>query len=452
MTLRRRWPLGLLILALASVGCSEGRKNPPDAAARVLNVAPSYASLLYRREEITAINPPVALAYEASSGDLSYDADTYDFHASIVDTGGGRTDIDSFSHTLVAGTLYTFIFMESGGGVTHTILESPRIVSDATNAQVRATQAIESLPSVDLYLEAQGTDITGATPWGTIAFKESLASRAVADGVYELTVTEAGNPAHVLFVTEPFTLNAGTASTLVLCPDTGEGIAPFGVVLLNGLGATPLVDPNLPSSVRALNGATDQAPRDVAFNSQFTPPLFSGAAFGTPTQYEPLTAGLIPINVTPVGNPGVLELDSTAGLSPAKMHTMFFTGAPGVLLLNPLQDDRRRIAGVAKITIYDAAPVVGTLEVLILPPGTDPNTVNLFAGQLVAVGGTLGPTGVPPGTYEVSLRKYDDALTTATVVGGPFSLAVAEKGLYGIFLSNDPDGTTVDMKLIDSSP
>ena len=71
MTLRRRWPLGLLILALASVGCSEGRKNPPDAAARVLNVAPSYASLLYRREEITAINPPVALAYEASSGDLS---------------------------------------------------------------------------------------------------------------------------------------------------------------------------------------------------------------------------------------------------------------------------------------------------------------------------------------------------------------------------------------------
>ncbi len=70
----------------------------------------------------------------------------------------------------------------------------------------------------------------------------------------------------------------------------------------------------------------------------------------------------------------------------------------------------------------------------------------------MAVGGTLGPTGVPPGTYEVSLRKYDDALTTATVVGGPFSRAVAEKGLYGIFLSNDPDGTTVDMKLIDSSP
>jgi hypothetical protein len=107
---------------------------------------------------------------------------------------------------------------------------------------------------------------------------------------------------------------------------------------------------------------------------------------------------------------------------------------------------------VAKITIYDAAPVGTTVEVLILSPGTDPSTVALFSGQFVAAGGTLGPISVPPGSYEVSLRKYDDTGTTATVVGGPFSLTVAEKGLYGIFLSDDPDGTTVDMKLIDSSP
>jgi hypothetical protein len=446
MTLRRLRPLGLLVLALAAAGCSEGRKNPPDATVRILNVAPSYASLGYRREEITALNPPVSLAYEASSDELGYDEDTYDFHASILDAGG-VTDVDSFSHTVVAGTLYTFIFMESGGGVTHTILESPRFVSDVTNARARATHAIENLPSVDLYLEAQGTDITGAAPWGTIGFKESLASRAVADGVYELTVTEAGNPAHVLFVTQPFALNAATTTTLVLCPDTGEGIAPFGVVLLNALGAIPLVDPNLQASVRALNGATDQAPRDVAFASQFTPPLFSGAAFATPTSYQPLAAGAeIALDVTPAGNPSAPEASTLVTPLGAKMYTTFFTGDAGALGVIFQQDDRRRIAGQAKITFYDAAPVSAVVEALVLKPGTDPTTIATSTAILTP--GTAQEIAAVPDGYEIWLRDF----ITSTMLAGPVAVTLADKGLYGIFLSNDANGTTIDISLIDGFP
>jgi hypothetical protein len=438
--------LGLLALALASPGCDSGRKNPPDATVRVLNVAPSFVSLDYRREEVVATNLPTTLGYQQGSSDLNYDEDTYDFHVSSVDPSTvTRVDRDSFSQKVETGTLYTFVFLESGGNVTHTILESPRLASNATNAQIQATHASEVLRRVDLYLEAPGTDITGATPWGTIGFTESLAAREVPAGTYELAVTEAGNPANVLFTTPAFSLDPLSSTTLALSPDGGEGIAPLNVVLLNGAGATTLIDPSFPALIRALNGATDQAPRDVAFNSQFTPPLFSAAAFGTPTTYEPLTAAeSIPVNVTPVGNPGVLELTGSVTLIPTKMYTTFFTGDAGALSLSYQPDDRRKLAGLAKITLYSAT-TSGAPELLILAPGTDPTTVASSQTPTFVTPAGVQPITVLPGTYEVWLRTY----LTTTIVGGPVTVTVAEKGFYGIVFSNNANGTTIDMSLID---
>jgi len=454
MKLRRLWPLGVLALALASTACNGGRTNPPDAAVRVLNVAPSFAHLTYRREQITLTNPSTSLSYQgsaqgtASSTDLVYDEDTYTFTAASPDLANptAEVDRDSFTQKVATGTRYTFVFLESGGNVTHTVLESPLGPSDASKALVQTTHANENLPRVDLYLEPSGTDITGATPWGTVGFKESLAPREAAAGVYELTVTEAGNQANVLLKTQPFAIDAPLTTTLVLSPDGGEGIAPLDVVLLNPSGATTLVDPSRPARVRALNGATDQAPRDVAFNAAFSPPLFSAAAFATPTAYEPLAAAAgVPVNVTPVGNPGVLELASTADVVPSRMYTTFFTGDAGALALNFWAEDRRRLAGLAKISFYGAHTVTGAPEILLLPPGTDATTAATQSIPTVVTPATVSAITVAPGTYDLWLRDYG----TTTILSGPVTITVAATGLYGVVTSNDANGTTIDMTLID---
>jgi hypothetical protein len=199
--------------------------------------------------------------------------------------------------------------------------------------------------------------------------------------------------------------------------------------------------------VRALNGATDQAPRDVAFNSQFTPPLFSGAAFATPTSYQPLAAGAeIALNVTPVGNPSVLEGSTVVTPVAATMYTTFFTGDPGTLYPIFNVDDRRRIKDQAKITFYDAAPVSTAAEPLILPPGTDPTMVPLTANVL-SLGNVL-TIAARPGDYEMWLREYP----TTTMLAGPVAVTLADKSLYGVFLSNDANGTSIDISLIDGFP
>lgn len=453
MTLRRLWPLGLLVLALAVAGCSNGgRKNPPDAFVRVLNVVPSVSSLLYRRGQVTSTNSASSVAYQDGSTTFVYDEDTYNFTVATVDLATiASKDLDTFSLQIVAGTLYTFVYVESGGAVTHTILESPPLPSSTANALVQATHGDEALPTIDLYLVAPDTDVATTTPWGTIGFKQSLTSREVTAGVYELVVTAAGNPANVLYRTGAFTMEAGSNNTLALSPDAGEGIAPLNVILLNGTASTPLIDPSLPSQVRALNGATDQMPRDVAFNNEFTPPQFSNVAFATPTPYAPLTASVTTaVNVTPVGNPGVLELSSAITPVGGKMSTMFFTGDAGALILSPQQDNRRRIAGQGTITFFDAAPVDAAVEILVLAPGTDASKAPVSLSTIVSAGSVLA-TAVAPDNYEISLRATD-ASGTSTIVGGPFALTVVDKGLYEIFLSNDANGTSIDQKLIGSSP
>ena len=51
-----------------------------------------------------------------------------------------------------------------------------------------------------------GTGISGATPWGTVAFEGTLPARNIAPGDYDMIATEHGNPAHVLY-TSPSSLS-----------------------------------------------------------------------------------------------------------------------------------------------------------------------------------------------------------------------------------------------------
>lgn len=453
MTLRRLWPLGLLALALASTGCSNGRTNPPDTLVRYLNVAPTYPQLFFKRGQTQLIVLPTQqqLPYLAGAQD-TWDTDTYTFHVTYVDSAtNAEIEADSFTRQIASGTWYSFLLYEKAGNLTHAILESPAVPVSATDSQVQAFHANENVAAVDLYLEAPGADISAATPWGTVSFEGTLAPRKVPAGDYELVATEQGNPAHILYTSLMFTLGAGSDTTFVVTPDAGEGIAPFQVTVLSSSGGTVLVDQSLPGAIRVINGAYDQQPRDVAFNNEFTPPLFPGTPFATPTAYVPMATGAdIPINVTPPGNPGVLELTGTFSPVPGAAYTLFFTGATGALIMNLPQDDRRRIKSQAKLVFYSAAGSCAPCDFFVVPAGTDLSKLPASDGYLT-VYQQVSPGSVVPapplwaGDWEAVVRLPG----TQTIVSGPTPITLHNMGLYGIVLSDDPNGTTIDMTLID---
>jgi hypothetical protein len=449
MRFRRLWPLGLLALALASAGCDSGRQNPPDVVVRALNATANFPDLFLRRGPLES--QPMQLSF-LGGAQRTWDEDTYNFHVAYGDIQTQTlVEVETFEKQLSSGTRYTFVLYQKAGSVTHKVLESAPVATTATDVQIQAFHAVEGAPTVDLYIVAAGAGAAGATPWGTLAFEGTLPARSIAPGDYDMIATEPGNPAHVLYTSPSFTLSAGATLTFALTPDSGEGIQPFSLTVLNDT-STVFVDPSLQAGVRVINGANDRQPRDVAFNNQFTPPLFPGAVFATATPYLPIAPGTdVPVNVTPAGNPGVLEITGSFSPQPGAKYTMFFTDLAGSLLMNLPQDDRRRVKSQAKIQFYDAAGSCAICDLLILPPGTDPDTIiAVDPFYLTDPHPQLTPLSITPvtqwaGDFDVVLRPQG----TKTVVAGPTRITLKDGGLHGIILTDNPNGTTVDMTFID---
>jgi len=449
MIFRRLWPLGLLALALATTGCDSGRKSPAKVVVRALNATAHFPEPIVLRRGPLELNP-MQLGF-LGGAQAGWDEDTYTFHVTYTDLKSNSTvEAETFQKQISAGTWYTFVLYEKAGAMTHKELESPPPATNATDVQIQAIHAVEGAPTVDLYIVAAGAGVSG-TPWGTLAFEGTLPYRTVVPGDYDVIATEQGNPAHVLYTSPSLTLSAGIALTFALTPESGAGIEPFSMTVLNDT-ASVFGEPSVQAGVRAINGASDRQPRDVAFNNVFTPPLFSSVGFATATPYAPTAPGTdIPVNVTPVGNPGVLEATGTLSPQPGTKYTVFFANVADSLLMNPVQDDRRRVKSESKLNFYYAAGSCGVCDVLLLPPGTDPNT----RPAVDPIYGTdpypyMSPLSIVPvtqwpGDFDVVIRPQG----TLTVVAGPTRITLKDGGIHGIILTDNPNGTTIDMTFID---
>jgi Domain of unknown function (DUF4397) len=297
---------------------------------------------------------------------------------------------------------------------------------------------------MDLYLEGPGVGIAGATPRGSFNAQEQIAP-TLPSGDYELTLTVAGNPADVLLASTTITLAAGTASTFIVVPEAGQGTAQISVLLLQGV-PTLLYDRNATSELRVINGATDQAPRDFAVDSQFSPPLFSAMPFGESTPYAPVPTTTARINVTPVGNPGVLELDQIFIGTAGQRATILFNGPAGTLVGTLATDDGRRLNREAKLRYMNAASQFVAIDFVLAFPDEDPN---LFSAQAqLLTPGMSSYTPLPPGEYDLYLRQAG----TATLLSGATRINLAAGGLYGVLAVDGPDTATANVLLLDDFP
>jgi hypothetical protein len=87
----------------------------------------------------------------------------------------------------------------------------------------------------------------------------------------------------------------------------------------------------------------------------------------------------------------------------------------------------------------------------VLLPGTDPNSLPAYSAltgldpYLSVSEGSIVPVSHWAGDFEVTVRVQG----TLTIVSGPKLITLNDAGIYGIILSDNPNGTTMDMTLID---
>jgi hypothetical protein len=410
---------------------------------RIANAAPGYTDLTFMRERDTRNASNLQFRGTAES---VYDADTYDFSVlTEARDAEGQLQTWTFRSTLELNSLYTFVLTEVDGEVQEVILQNA--AAPSSEAQVNALHAGGDLPAMDLYLQAPGVGIAGATPFGTFNALEQIAPRALPGGDYEVWLTAAGNPANVLLASGAINLPVGLTSTLISVPEASYGTAQLSVMLLQGATGAVLYDRNATSELRIINAANDQLPRDLAIDSQFSPPLFSAMPFGEPTSYAAVPTATMTINVTPVGDPGVLELNQLYTGTVGQRATMLFNGPAGTLLGAFGADDGRRIRGVAKMRFMNAATQFIGIDFVMTAPDADPN-LSPAVGQLFPPGISLTYTLVEPGEYDLYLYQYG----TLNVLSGPTRISVAEGGIYSVLAVDGADTATANALLLDDFP
>lgn len=439
--------LAVLLTALTLVGCDQGRKAPAKTRVHVVNAAPSFIQLWYQREQPQGQTPD-ALAFKAVQP-YDYDADTYDF---FVYQRRASTQVLlntwTWNKQLVADKQYTFVLAESAGQVSPQTVEYTPKLANATDTQIAVVHAGEHLQAMDVYVQPAGAGIAGATPRGTVSFLGQIAPKTFASGDYEITLTPAGNPSSVLFVSGPVNLAAGVTNVLTISDNGGQGTEAISIVVAQD-SPFVLFSANAVAGVRAINVADDGMPRDFAINHEYSPPILPALPFGTVSTYAtiPVNASL-PITVTPAGNPGVLEVDATLSAPAGTLSSVMFAGPAGTLTSQIVTDDRRRIKSEAKLRFFHAANQFTTAtELVIAAAGTaDQTTVAPSATLLApAVSDYLYAT---PGEYDVYFRETG----TNTVRAGPIHVNLADGGIYGMLTLNGPDTATLTVVETDDAP
>ena len=408
---------------------------------RVASAAPGFFELGFQREQDE--RNLVSLPFKSAT-EFSYDADTYDFFVFERGYENSVGRVWTVAPTLEEDKSYTIVLAEVATEVRPLVLERP--AAPPVDAQIEALHAAATLPSMDLYLERPGLGVGGATPRGRLDPGGQLAALPLASGDYELWLTAAGNPANVLLATSTLNLPAGNTTSIIIVPEGDLGPAQMSVLLVAG-GQETRYDRNVTAEIRVLNAATDRARRDFAVNGVLSPPLFSATAFGEPTAYAqvPVVANM-PINVTPAGNPGVLELNQTFTALATRRATILFGGATGALIHATASDDGRRFHNEGKLRFFNAASQFSGLELVIGSPGDDPANLAPAAALSPVTAADYLPIG--RGEYDLYLRQVG----STTVIGGPTRVTIATGGIYGVLATDGPDTATAGIVLFDDFP
>ena len=438
-----RWlrlaPLALACVALSACESEGGRVRSPSTEVSVIHVAGSFGNLEFRRVE----RLEGTLSYRSSQV-FTWDSDTYTFNIDST-LPGLNTPIRlySFEAELAAGNDYSIVLTEANGWLHELVIGGAESELSETEAEIIVVNTADGLQgAVDVYVEPPGTVLAAATPRGGVDFLESLPVAAISPGEYELSLTRAGNPTSVIMVSDTFELAAGVRTTLSIIDGLSPASPAAAVVSSAGID-TPLSDRELRAGIRVLNAMASRDPIDVTVNGNFSPPLIPGAMFAVPTDYALVVPGEQTLQVTPAGNPGAIEVETTFRAFPGQRGTWFVRGAPGSLGAFYSPDSQRLIRDIAELTVYYGGTTTGSVDVFIVPPDTDLNTVAPTATLSATSAVSFVYLGL--GGYTVTVRESG----TQNVLAGPVAAGIGFEGNYGILITNGASGAGMDITLFD---
>ncbi|MCP5180289.1 MAG: DUF4397 domain-containing protein [Pseudomonadales bacterium] len=321
--------------------------------------------------------------------------------------------------------------------------------------QVQFFNGVTGQGQLDIYLTAGAADLAGATPLATLA--ESAFSPVIdvdASTDYRLRATPAGDKTTVLYDSGTFGLASNTRTSIFAINYFGPGANAVTMRPLRRGAVVTFANEVAPAQFRVRNVLADLDAIDVHVGTPGTTPVISALPFEGVSAYIDGTAGDQEINVTQEGITDPVALQRTVTLAPGFVQTIFVGGlfTDGAqsdarnVVGNAGVEDRRPIAGLVRIEMFQGSVAAGSKDIHFLDPGED------IAGNQQRVSLALGGVAsveLPPGDYDLAVTNQG---VTDTIILGPQRFSVAAGNYYTVLLEDAAGGGSPFSALIQATP
>ena len=426
--------LTFLTLFLTGCGSDEGftRELPPSALLRVVNTIQDSPILTaeFQAQRIGSVN----------FGDASQLTEVLptvprNFRVLYIEDNEVRELLSREITIPIDNAATVFLTGTMAAPSAIVVNEAPKDLTDVDTTLVRGVHAAAGISgNVTFTLSRAGDDdVVQQVAFGSVGAD----IRVPAADNYTLTVTQGSE---TLVESRQFSLGGQSLHTLTLLDRNG----PAGVnarVINVDLGSTVAIFDRNPSALRMVNMVPDRTRLDFYIDDEL---VAEDLLFTDVSDYEIYDFATVTVTATVADDPENVVAETEHSLFGGAFQTAFAVGLDATTAVIVEGDDRREIAGRARLDVTHASFSSGTVDVYLLAPG---NSVNDFAPSLNSVSyqESLG-IQVDGGSYNLFLT----VLGTKDVLLGPQSLVLDDGATYrAVIADSDGGGTPPQAILLD---
>ncbi len=445
-----RFPATVVALAALLIAACDTSSSLPEATGkgiiRAVNAMPASPEFRFLIEERSIDS----VGYRESSTAVRYDDLEYTFNIEIRFAGeSSARRVASQFIDVQADVEYTLLVSGDVTAPTVTVWEGAERTFEegGTVFEVRFAHTAASAPTVDVYFAAPDVSPSPGSEAATLSFGEIAAPADFTAGDYVLTITAAGDPDTVLFVSNATSFAAGDA--LILMPFDGVAIENAPVVVRSisaGGGAVTQSDARFAPSVEFVNASLDLGAVDVYSDEALTSPIVAGLDYGEASAEVTIESGDNVFSFTPAGDPGVIALEASLPALGSSRYRIVAAGVAGSQVGFPVIPDRRSLQTQAKLSTLNASNNFDALAIYALAP--DESLEDAVPVQAAARLDPQAAAGLEAGSYELYVTEFGQD----TILAGPYAVDVSIGDVVDMIVLDTVDPAVLDVLFLSGGP
>ena len=163
-------------------------------------------------------------------------------------------------------------------------------------------------------------------------------------------------------------------------------------------------------------------------------PTFAGVTYGTVAPLQQFPAGTLDCTVTVAGDPATVLFTGSVALASGETRTLVLTKGAGGAASRTTIDNTRPVSSEGQLQVINAAPSSAPTDMFLIPAGksTTDTVASVINQPLLSLAGAIASAGA----YDVAFT----ATATTTPIAGPEPIAIANGGIYTIYVIDAAGG------------